>query len=174
MRNRAKELCCTLFFLLMGIIIFVMGDSYSSAVAELAGDVGPAYFPKLIGISLIALGVIHGAGQGIVEFQIRKAKKEEITEQQQATEKPIDPKGGLLSIGLILAYCYTLDFLGFVIASTVYLFLQILVLSYGREKEVLRPAVIVSLLFPISIYLIWYFGFKVPLPAGLLPLHLWL
>lgn len=178
MKNRVKELCCMLFILIMGGLIFVLGDSYSSAVAELSGDVGPAYFPKLIGISLIALGLIHGASQWIGSMSARKTSEsvQAKTDPKQDAPKTegMDPKGGIYSILLILAYCAVLDFLGFVITSTVYVFLQILVLSYGREKKTVRPAIIVALLFPISVYLIWYYGFKVPLPAGLLPLHLWI
>ena len=176
MKKCAREVCCTLFLVIIGVLIFVFGSSYSSAMAVLSGDVGPAYFPRLIGASLIVLGSIHGTIESVKWFGERKVAgkvTDEVANENQGAVKA-DPKGGIYSIILIMAYCFTLDFLGFVIASTIYLFLQILIFSYRQEKKMLKPAIIVSLIIPITIYLIWYLGFKVPLPSGLLPLHLWL
>jgi len=175
MKIKNKDIICSVLFLLIGLFICIRGGQYV-ALNPSAGDIGPAYTPKLLGGALIVLSVIMLISDLIQQRKNSKAgvQETELSEKETQEQKKIDMTGGVLSIVLVIGYALLVRPLGFVITSAIYLFLQILVLSYKNERKVLIPAIVISIVSPIVVYLIWYYVFEVPLPAGILPLYLWL
>lgn len=68
---------------------------------------------------------------------------------------------------LLTIYIGIMDYLGFVIASMIYIFFQILVLT-PKEKRNYKMAGILAVIFSISIYYVFVEWLMVLLPVGLL------
>jgi len=77
----------------------------------------------------------------------------------------------ILTIVLLAGYFLLLEYVGFIILTTIYLFCQIfLLLPKGsiKNKRYLTIATIISIVAPVCIYMLFYKVFMIFLPAGLL------
>jgi putative tricarboxylic transport membrane protein len=78
-------------------------------------------------------------------------------------------KGGVLTIAAFTIYILLYNMLGFIIASIVYLFAQMMILS---DETNCKPWLfaIISIVLPISVYFLFTKGFHLLLPKGVLPI----
>ena len=177
MKEKTREILCAVLFFAFGLYWYLEGGTYQKLTISV-NDVGPSFVPKLLGGALMALSVVLLATTLMKYRKAADGPKEEKEsspgEEEQAPKNQADMKGGFLSMALLVVFALLIKPVGFIITSAVYLFFQILVFSYQKEKQTVIPAAVVSIAAPVAIYLIWYYVFKVPLPAGILPLHLWL
>jgi len=116
----------------------------------------PSYYPRLICYCLLGFGI------ALLARQIFSALKKD-------TAKFIDDqtikKVYLLAVAVLLfAYYLSLPFLGFVLASSIVLFL-LLLLAGDRNYFAL---VSIPLLLPICVYLFFTKVANIPIPAGIL------
>lgn len=158
---------------------------------------GAGFLPKIIGVLAIVCGVIlAGINLGRVptreespaerqeQENIQKQTEEARKESEEAQKEPKDIRKGaevvqeelalktdyrrvLLSLVLLAASIFLLEYVGFLIIGAVYLFLQILILSPKEKRKPIRYALL-SIVISAAVYLLFVRAFHVMLPNGIL------
>ena len=144
--------------------IFVYAASYSIKMTK-ADSLGPQFFPQIVSIVMGILSLV------LIFTSTRKNLKEK--KEGQAVKKsafawnlPL-----LASIALLLGYYFLLKPVGFIPLTIVYLFCQMYLLfpkGSFKEKKLLVISICTSVLVPIAVYYLFYYGFQIFLPAGIL------
>ncbi len=160
MSESTKDKIAGLVFLAFSI--FVYAASYSIKTTK-SDALGPQFFPRLVAILIGILAVIQifGSFGHKVQNQNKTVEKKSF-----AINWPL-----ILSVALLVAYCYLLKDVGFIILTTIYLFCQIYLLfpkGSFENKKLLIISIIASLIVPVGIYYLFYYGFQIFLPAGIL------
>ena len=165
--TRSKDVVTGLITIGLAIFLFVI----SSNVRDFAAvGVGAGFLPRLAAILLGILGVIL-----TVEGWRRGASPGRGVKSAQAARKDDDDEvevfGGwlavFLSAGLMCVYVGFLDRLGFIVASTLYAFCQMLILAKNARRNYLLFGV-VALVTSAVAYFLFVRVFQVMLPAGIL------
>ena len=73
--------------------------------------------------------------------------------------------GGIGTIVLMVLYMLAFEKVGFVVASAVYLFLQMLLLSDNTNRRILLFAA-VAVVLPLAVDALFVYVIKMPLPVG--------
>lgn len=157
MSESLKDKLSGLVFLAFSI--FVYAASYSIRTTK-ADSLGPQFFPRMVAIIMGILAIIQ-----IFTAFTRKTGKESES-KGFAFNWPL-----ILSIALLIAYCYFLKQVGFIVLTTIYLFCQIYLLFPAgsfANKKLLIISIVASLAVPAGIYYLFYYGFQIFLPAGIL------
>lgn len=163
MSSIKKDLYSGIFFFFFSI--FLYAESYAIKLSK-ADALGPQFFPRMVAIVMAVLSVIQ------IFKCIKKVSQKETVQSEPAVEKRFSWNLPLtLTIVLLAGYFLLLEYVGFIILTTIYLFCQIfLLLPKGsiKNKRYLIIAATISILAPISIYLLFYKVFMIFLPAGIL------
>lgn len=119
--------------------------------------------PTVVGTLILVLSIILLV-QAVQE--LRKNPDKEVGKDES------DYKRVLLSLILALLYVFLLKPIGFIICTLVYLFCQIFVLAPDshRTKKDMIMYLIIDVVFTLIVYFLFRIGFKIVLPAGILPL----
>jgi len=127
--------------------------------------VGSAFVPKLTAalfllVGLATLGSLWKADSG------RQAVAE-----PDAEESSEQAPGGIpavaLSVVLMVAYVSALDWLGFLLASAIYAFAQMMILCKERQRRYLS-CVLAAVIPAVAFYFLFVELFDIGLPAGVL------
>jgi len=154
MRNIDKDILSGSLLLLFSIGVFV----YACGIPRLfsAIDVGSGFMPKLAAalLALVSLTIIRNGF-------LQQAGKEHGAEAKEG----INVAGVIGTIGAITAYTWVMGYLGFVVATMLYLAVQFSILAPLNRKTV--PVIaILSLVLPFLIYLIFEHGLDLILPSN--------
>ncbi|MBB3967336.1 MULTISPECIES: tripartite tricarboxylate transporter TctB family protein [Rhizobium] len=136
-------------------IVGVLGASGALELGVAWGDSGPkpGYFPFYVGL------IVAAAGIGCAIQALIKAKSSE----QQETFLESEQTLRLLSFFLpMAAYVVVTIFLGFYVATTLYLFY----VAWRQGKYKPHMALLVGVVFSIVLYLVFETAFQVPLHKG--------
>lgn len=118
-------------------------------------DVDADVIPKSLGYFLIFLSIL-----------LFLAKDSESEEQKERRNIPKKEVGMLLGVALfILLYIMFLNTLGFIVVTALFIYFCSLFLGY--KKHITNG--IVSILFPVLLYLMFTELLKMNLPSGILP-----
>ncbi|MGH7326576.1 MAG: tripartite tricarboxylate transporter TctB family protein [Candidatus Rokuibacteriota bacterium] len=120
-----------------------------------AGQPGPALFPRIVGVLMGGFGAtlaVRGFRAGAVGERIAWRR----------LPRSVGFVNALFVTGAVLAYVVLAGRLGFLLVSTLILF----VLMWRLGVSLLRAGV-VAVLFTVFVYLLFYKLLRVPLPAGL-------
>lgn len=158
MRKARQDFFSGLFFLAFGIYMYVYSFNIPNPIKI---GVGAGFLPRLIGAVFVILSIIL-----IVSTKIKMQKMLD-SEDEQDTKNEINKKSVVLSIGALLIYVLLLKLVGFIIMSTLYLFFAFNLLSPKEERNLLLFAII-SVVIPVSVYLLFVKGFDLILPSGIL------
>lgn len=151
MNTRTRDLLCGAVFFLLGIFMYLETRGIPTIIEN---EVGSAFVPKRVAVVMICL-----AGLLIAVTFFRKGTAEVKTAG--------DLKGGASTIIALAAYVFLFDKLGFIIATTSYLFVQILILSDDRNRNPKLFAV-VSVVASVAVYLLFSKALGLILPSGIL------
>lgn len=154
MKSKASDFVVALIAVVFGTTTYMMARKIPLLMEN---DVGSAFFPKVIALSLLILGIL--------KFIVTLLRKGE----EKAQEKNSDMVNGMKTIVLLLGYVILFGKLGFILSSMVYLFLQMLILSKKEERR-MKLFAFISILVPIVMYILFVFVIKMPLPKGILPI----
>ena len=152
-------------FVFLAFSIFVYAASYSIKMTK-ADSLGPQFFPRVVSILMGVLALI----------QIFGSTRENLKEQKNGAVKA-EKKGFalnlplLLSLALLVGYYLLLKTVGFVPLTIIYLFCQMYLLfpkGALKEKKLLIISACTSVIVPFAIYYLFYYGFQIFLPAGIL------
>jgi hypothetical protein len=119
-------------------------------------DLGSGFMPKLIAVAIIILSVI--------EFVLTMLKKKD---KKKVSSNSTDMKGGILTIVSIASYALFYDYLGFLLSTTLYLFIQMVILSNEDNRKV-KTFAIISIASSAVIYVVFNNVIGMQLPAGIL------
>ena len=153
--------------IIVGIVYAVLGLALIIAARMLPKsqvmDIGPDFMPTVVGTLILVLSVILLV-QAVQE--LRKNPDKEVGKDES------DYKRVLFSLILALLYVFLLKPIGFIICTLVYLFCQIYVLAPDshRTKKDMIMYLIIDVVFTLIVYYLFRIGFKIVLPAGILPL----
>lgn len=124
-------------------------------------SIGSGFFPSVVAILLAITSVF------IIIGGIAQAKKpDKASDKAKAEEKP-RVWGVIGTFALMAFYAILLPKLGFLITTTVYLFVQINILSPNESRKQFLFGII-SVISAVSIYYLFVSVFHLMLPAGIL------
>lgn len=147
----------------LGIIMLLCGLIYGILVLKIPGTKSQLFdsrfVPSLISVLIIVVGVLQ-TGRGLK------------TPKEKTEEKEFDKKTVVCTFALIALYIMLYSSVGFIITTFLFLFLEMNVLTPGYVKKNQIVYLVISLLFSVGIYYLFYFGFSIFLPGGLLDIFL--
>lgn len=147
----------------LGLIMLLCGIVYGILVLQIPGTrsqlFDSRFVPSLISVLIIIVGILQ-TGKGLV------APKEKIE------KKEFDKKTVICTFILIALYILFYSSAGFIITTFLFLFLEMNILTPGYVKKKQIVYLIISLFFSVGIYYLFYFGFSIFLPGGLLDIFL--
>ncbi len=150
--------------LTIGVAMLGAGIAYLALAYRLPGHEGidAATLPFLLAALLCLFGVLQLASA------FGGTAPPPATEADDAKASVIEPATVLKTLGLILLYVVLLGPVGFPIMTTLYLYLQFIVLTPVDRKIRHLPYAGIALVTSIVIYLLFREAFDLLLPAGLL------
>ena len=153
-----KESILGIIFIVLAIILYT---GASKLPPSLLGGMGPDFMPKVIAIGMGIMGVLQLI-VGIREVRVEPSEETGTDDE----DKPEYWRVGLtiLAFGV---YVFSMNTIGFLICSVIYLFLQIMILAPKEKRKPLQFAII-SLVFTVGVYYIFRNGLHVMLPRGIL------
>ncbi len=152
-RDLASGIGLLIFSLLLYLATFTIKKLF------IVSRIGAAFVPQLAAVILAGLSIL------LIIQSIHS--KSPVQPETAGEEKQKINKSVWLSIVLLIVYGAVLAPLGFIIATTGYLFFQIFIL-FGNRKKPYVKIILTSVIASIVIYLIFVYAFELMLPAGLL------
>ena len=152
MTNKTRDILCSITVLAFGAAMIYFVKDVRRVIRS---DVGSAFVPTLIGWCI----VVTGASKLLYTlFTGLKEENKKIVFDQ-------DFLGGVGTIVLMFLYMLAFEPVGFIVASAVYLFLQMLLLSDKTNRKILLFA-LVAVILPVAVDALFVFVIKMPLPVG--------
>ena len=151
MSSKKKNMIISALFLAFGAFLYVQALGIKHMMKN---DVGSAFFPKVVGITIM----------GVALIRLVMALREKESESKKKANS--DMLGGWLTILLIGAYVIAFQPVGFLISTAVYLFLQILVLT-PKEKRKLPVILAIAVIASVFIWVLFNYVISSPLPKGI-------
>ena len=130
---------------IISIIIIYLANNFDMSYIGDSG-LGPDFFPKVIGVILIVLSIF-------LFFS-----KEKTIQENKNIKYP------LITIGIFAVYIFLIGKLGYLVSTIIFSFTVISLLK--KNSIVLK--IVYSILFPLGLYLLFTYVFKVSLPTGIL------
>lgn len=169
MVQRYSDVFSGLFLLIVSVIMFFTTYSFKALTIS---KIGPDFMPKIIAVFIAVISVTISVS---AYKKIRNSKKlppPAMIEEDAATleSELVEEKSYssvLLSVALMAGYLILMPYLGFLIMTSIYLFLQMIVLS-GKTNRRLVVFIIVSIVSSAITYYIFRSIFYVMLPPGIL------
>jgi len=156
-----------IFTVVMALLAF--GATFSHSAASLKSVIGPVTVPRMVAGIVLALGIAQ-----IIRHFVKK-KKTPATAVEPAPEeddKPIEKMQVFkaitpwVSFALIALYIFLMRKIGFVLSSTLYLTLQIPLLSVDLSRKSFFKAFIIGVITAVIVFLIFAKGFGLRLPTN--------
>ncbi|MFA5851459.1 MAG: tripartite tricarboxylate transporter TctB family protein [Spirochaetales bacterium] len=152
MTNRQRDIIAAVVFLAFGGFMF--GNSLGIHPI-IPNEVGSGYVPKFLSIVSIVLSLA---------LLVLTLLKKKIGPTEKTDE---DIKGGIFTVMALAAYVILFEFLGFLVSTALYLFVQIMILSNEKNRKFLVLGII-SIVVPLVIYGLFKSLFNMPFPTGIL------
>ena len=158
MSEKLKNLLGDILFLVVGIVMYIYANTADYPIRS-RGDVGSAFVPKLVCLIMIVLSVIK-----IIMI---------LTNPRISTQKEKNPnvnfRKGFLVILVLAVYCIAFRSVGFPILTPIMLFLEMALMMppEKRSKKSYLFIAALSLGATAGIFIIFYYGLKLMLPAGI-------
>lgn len=154
MTNKQRDICCSFIFLLFGAGMMYLSFGVKKMIES---DVGSGFVPRFIAACIIVAAV--------AKLVLTLMDKSPSASKKDSKES--DLLGGLGTVGIMAAYVFSFESVGFLLSSMVYLFTQILLMSNKENRKPILFAVI-AILMPLAVDILFVFVIKMPLPKGIL------
>lgn len=136
------------FLCIVSAFIFYSSIQFNMAFIGDSG-LGPDFFPKVIAIILFILSGMLFIGS------LRNKNKKSIYNSNM--------KYTFMVIFAFAVYIFLIDRIGYLVSTIIFAFIVITILK--SKSKILN--IIFAIAFPIALYLLFTYAFKVSLPAGL-------
>lgn len=160
---RYRDIITGIAVIVISMVLFVLSFHLRDFAAV---RLGPEFVPRLTAVVFGILGVILLV-QGIINLRTFGGTIQEETRKERAAGDGETRHAVLKSFLLLCGYIYLLDAVGFIIMTTLYLFVQMILLSAVADRRYMVFAV-VSVLTSVSAYYLFVAYFRVMIPAGIL------
>ena len=159
--NKYKDAICGAVIMICAVILFIATFSIKSLLGM---NPGPEFMPRVASILLflVATGILVEGLQNA-----RHHVAEEVSEEEAAYRKAGNRKV-ILSALLIGFYVFSLETLGFVIATMIYEFCQMIVLTPVDRKKRYVLFAIITVVSTLFFYVAFTKFLYLMLPQGLL------
>lgn len=162
-----KDIFASAFFMLFSIVMYVASNSIIKLTVS---KVGADFVPKLVAVTIFILSLIYLINS--IKQQVLSKKEltsKPSTEEENITkeQKKISPLSVLSTVSLLFLYVALLPYIGFLITTSVYLFIQMFILAAKSERRIPLFAGI-SIVSSVLIYYIFKSVFYLMLPTGIL------
>lgn len=154
MTNKRRDMLCSVIMLIFGVAMLILSVGIPHKIPT---DVGSGYVPKFIAICIIVASTA----------KLILSAKDKSTDASKIEKIFDDVKGGVGTIALMLVYLLIFQPVGTIVSSTLYLFLQMLLLSDKTNRKPLLFALI-SIAVPVAVDALFVFVIKMPLPKGII------
>jgi hypothetical protein len=161
----SKDLYASAFLMVVSIVMYIASNSIKKLTVS---KIGADFAPKLVAIGMLILSIFYLI-HSIKQLKVSRTKSETEVEDGDTEEakKKLSPLSVLATIGLLFLYVGLLPYIGFLIATAVYLFLQMYLLAEKTERKI--PMFVgISIVSSVFIYFIFKSVFYLMLPAGIL------
>ena len=154
---RNKEILSGAFLVILSVILLFSTESFNTSSISAYGN--PATVPRIILVLLAVISVM------ILISGILKVRKEGDTDESAKPDMN-ERLPFILTFILIAVYILSVSILGYIVSTTIYLFLQIFILScFSKKRLVLN--VIIAIGTSVILFCIFRYGFDVFLPRGI-------
>lgn len=136
------------FLCIVSAFIFYSSTQFNMAFIGNSG-LGPDFFPKVIAVILFILSAMLFVGS------IKNKDKKSIYNPNM--------KYTLMVIFAFAVYIFLIDRIGYLVSTVIFAFVVITILK--SKSKILN--IIFAIAFPIALYLLFTYAFKVSLPTGL-------
>ena len=151
--------------LIVSVIMFFTAYSFEALTVSL---IGPAFMPQIIAVIMAIFSVVIAvngfkkskAAGG--EIDMPASVEEELIITEKKSYKPV-----LISLALMIAYVVLLPYIGFLIMTVIYIFLQMLILSHVTHRKIWL-FLLISIITSATIYYLFRNVFYVMLPTGII------
>ena len=143
--------------------VFIFTRNLSSGTNDL---IKPEFVPRVIALGLIILGI----GMFIQALKTKVTEEERKALEEKKAERRATPLvewlTPLLTLVLIFLFLFFLKKIGFTVCATVYLTLQMTLLSGDFSLKSWLKYFVIALVVSVAILLIFRYGFKLKLPVN--------
>lgn len=143
--------------------IFIFTRNLSSGTNDL---IKPEFVPRVIALGLIILGI----GMFIQALKTKVTEEEQKALEEKRAERQATPLierlTPLLTLVLIFLFLFFLKKIGFTVCATIYLTLQMTLLSGDFSLKSWLKYFIIALVVSVAILFIFRYGFKLKLPVN--------
>lgn len=145
---------------ILGMIMLFFGIVYGGLTLQIPGTKSQLFDSRFVPILLTVFMIILGG------LEIGRGLQKNIATEKE--KKEFDTKTVIITFVLIILYILLYSVLGFIITTFLFLFLEMNVLTptYVRKNQLVY--LLISLFFAFGIYYLFYFGFTIFLPSGIL------
>lgn len=164
MLKKNKELIGAWVVLAVAVLLFILSFLVQRNTVS---TVGPGFMPRLVSILLFILGLLNLRNTIRNNRTTSKEDNETVSPEKKTLKDFLLDNLDWASSILILLYVFSIGTLGFPIASILYMFLQMIVLSHGQKRNWIL-FVLLSIAVPVAIYFAFTKCFYLMLPAGIL------
>lgn len=161
---KIRDVQAGIVLLFVSVIMFSATLSFKKLTTSL---VGPAFMPQVIAglIALMSIAIIVQGVKSVKASRAEKSSTDAVVEEKPKEEVTYRPV--ILTFVLMAVYVAVMPFVGFLITTAVYMFIQMMILSDKPERKWLL-FVVVSLVASATIYYVFRNVFYVMLPSGFL------
>lgn len=143
--------------------VFIFTRNLSSGTNDL---IKPEFVPRVIALGLIILGI----GMFIQALKTKVTEEERKALEEKKAERRATPLverlTPLLTLVLIFLFLFFLKKIGFTVCATVYLTLQMTLLSGDFSLKSWLKYFVIALVVSVAILFIFRYGFKLKLPVN--------
>lgn len=143
--------------------VFIFTRNLSSGTNDL---IKPEFVPRVIALGLIILGI----GMFIQALKTKVTEEERKALEEKKAERRATPLverlTPLLTLVLIFLFLFFLKKIGFTVCATVYLTLQMTLLSGDFSLKSWLKYFVIALVVSVAILFIFCYGFKLKLPVN--------
>lgn len=172
MERNYNDLITGTILLALSIVMFVATFNIEALTDS---RVGADFMPKIIAILIAIMSIpviVNGfKGKKIVKSDEKSAVSDDgeasISEAKEDTGNETSYISLVLTIILLFVYLFLIPIIGFLIATSAYLIVQMLLFSEWTIRNTIRYAVI-SIVTSAIVYFVFRNAFYVMLPAGIL------
>lgn len=141
--------------LVLGVLAILIHIEARGITPRFNAGVDSGFFPEIVTALLLFLSVAIG-----VRTLRAGAGEDESSRQGGSTPRV------WLTIALVAVAILAMDYLGFLITATVFLFAQMVVLTPAGQHRYLLKAIL-SVVFAVAVYFVFSRGFGLLLPTGI-------
>ncbi|WP_180994104.1 tripartite tricarboxylate transporter TctB family protein [Bacillus sp. Marseille-P3661] len=158
--SRYKDIISGTFLFLVAVVLYVA--TYSIQSFTDAGY-GVTFVPRVVAIIIAFLSLL------VLIQAIKNAKANSNDVVEKDSEYAPNYKSTFLTFVLIIIYMIMLQPVGFILSTTLYLVLQMFILSnFNRDRKKIILFITISTISSVSLYFIFVNLLSVILPAGIL------